>query len=99
MQEVIECYVVMTKREDEDGFVCWRGTVEKYGESEGGKTYMYDAIPLFRMDSKSPTLVLDEIRRFLKENEEVKVNSMLRNGNPKWTGYYSCPIDSYFEDK
>ena len=75
------CIVVMSKSESH-----WRGSVESDDSSHGAEVF-------FEHSSDSPSFVLTMIRAFLSENNDLKVVKMIRNGNPKWLGYYATSLN------
>lgn len=75
------CVMILSRGSDS-----WTGIVEMMESARGGTV-------VFEFSSPSPSHVIREIRSFLSKNKELRVVRMLRNGNPKWLGFYSAPVN------
>jgi len=80
-----EAYILLTKTEEGR----WIGCVELYGFDSRGRRFYPPANPLYMTSSDSVTKVLRRLREFRKTRKDINVTTMIRNGNPKYLGYYS----------
>ena len=80
-----EAYIILTKTEDSS----WIGCVELFGFNQRGVRFYPPPNPLYMTRSDSVTKVLRRLHDFRKNRKDLNITTLIRNGNPKYLGYYS----------
>lgn len=83
-----EAYILLSKTEEN----WWIGCVELYGVDEKGRRFYPPANPLYMTRSNSVTKVLRRLHDFRKNRKDLNITTLIRNGNPKYLGYYSTTL-------
>lgn len=90
-----EAYILLTKTEEN----WWIGCVELYGFDDNGRKFYPQANPLYMTRSSSVSRVLKRLHEFRKNNEELNITTLIRNGNPKYLGYYLQTLKEVTNEK